>query len=506
MSVSKVDLTEKLAALQPGLEYNCPSGDISKQDAGEYSAVYADEYMRLWYTLNSIGRASETIKLQEDQFSKHFPDIGPFNVHWKIGLWEAMKDTVVSTLPFFLRSHIKASCHTNKSKSPTLSEVLGKSAWSYFINVTVFVLPLFFLTVYEMLSPQAFQYKECFQIPGGGNATSTAVFTAACSSFPVDLYSKDYPSRPAASMSNPGAECTGISSGINSSTYVDTVYSQQYLIYVFLWGLTQYLSMLEGYEKILVRVSAGPGGIFVPCSDTQYNHATFFAKMNCSGAGIISIRSHSKLPWYVSSYSYRVQWSARLVELLALWFMVTLFMPEQIQEWYVFPTVDAEAAFIGTLQNIGDTETTKFGWCNSLDQPLELTYVKYSSPSISASILKALAFLQMCYAMVESQRALYDWINIGEYIDESNKDVCSYYDIHKKRSRIFSEPMLYDWLAVNFYYPIWHKILNDPNYVKLRKRVKRKNLEIAREALCSIHDKYIFTKTSVDVECAGTGL
>jgi len=507
MSLSETELAEKVAALQPILRYNCPDGDISKQDAGEYPAVYVDEYMSLWYILRGIEDKPEVIKLQEEQFSNYFPDIGPFHVSWQMGLWEAVKDTVVSIVPFFLRPHIKGSCLINESQKSTLGEVLGKSAWTYFTSVTVLVLPLFLLTVYEMYTPQDFLYKDCFQIPDGGNATSVAVFTAACSSFPVDLYSKDYPSRPVLSMSNPDAKCTGISSGINSSTYFDYVFAQQYFIYALLWLLSLYLSNLESYEKVFVRVSTGLGGAFLPCSDTQFAHSTFYAKMRCSGECHISIRSHSKVPWYITSCCCRVQWSARLVEILALWYMITLFMfPEQLQEWYVFPTIEAEVTFMERIESIGDTETTKFGWCNSLDRPMKLTYVKYSSSTLSTSILMALLFLKMCYEMIESQRALYDWIDTDEYMDETNKDTCSYFDIHKKRKRVFSEPMLYDWLAVNFYYPIWHKILNDSDHVKVREKLNAKNLEIVQDALCSVHDKCVLKKGSSGENNAGTGL
>lgn len=500
--------------LPPILEFSHPEGDISKKDADEYSPVFLDEYAVLMCILGSIQTEPVVRALQEEAFSKHFPDAGEFHVSYKTGLWQGVKDTVASIIPFSLRPYMFKLCDSCKSKNNTLGEVLGKSAWSYVTSVIIALLPLFVVSGREMFSPQIFLYKSCFQIPGQGNATSTTVFTQSCTSFPVDMYWRDYPSSPVASSDS----CPGIASGISTMDFGFTFY-QYYLIYVTLILMAGYFAFLETHEKIFIRVSAGLNGVFLPSSCTQYSHATIFAKSaimvtkksrgdtsQCCGVSADGIQNTT-----LSQHCCMVLWPARIVEALALWYLIAVcFPPMQLREWYVFPTKAAEVAFIDAIAD-DLTADMNFGWCGSLTRPMKLTYVKDSASSLGVSLLQAVIFLRTCYKVIETRKGIYDWMNGDEFMDHRHKDTCPYYNFHNYRNRVFSEPMLYDWIAVNLYYPVFHNILSNlsnSSHANLRRTLRKRGRahdEVAKSALRSIYDKSTW-KNGHAKESTGTNL
>jgi hypothetical protein len=113
--------------------------------------------------------------------------------------------------------------------------------------------------------------------------------------------------------------------------------------------------------------------------------------------------------------------------------------------------------------------------------------------------------------MIEQQQRIYDWVDPEEYMDESKKDACPYFDLHNNRNRIFSEAMLYDWLASNFFYPIFLTILTDPSFKEVCDDLGEERLVIAKRALESIHKKCSERANSPDggfsfITQPGTGL
>jgi hypothetical protein len=250
-----------------------------------------------------------------------------------------------------------------------------------------------------------------------------------------------------------------------------------------------YLAQSETHEKVLARVSLGLKGVFIPCSKVRLSNASVFWRSH-----LIECFGFRANTWstFVPSFVYRWRFSSRLVEGLCLWYLVTLFsFRKQLQVWYVFETVAAELEFIKSTKHENSRDDAYFGWCDSLSEPVALVYVKRSSSDLSTALLQALLFLRMCYSMLEQQQRLYDWIDPDEFMNVKNKETCPYFDIHKNRNRIFSEAMLYDWLACNFLYPIFITILTVPELSGLRKKLGNAHLDKAKRAVECIHRKQV---------------
>ena len=236
------------------------------------------------------------------------------------------------------------------------------------------------------------------------------------------------------------------------------------------------LSVQEYEEKILTRLSIGLKGVFMSCDDSRL------------------------LPLQINTFFKR--YGSYVVFLLACGYLASIsIFPSRTVDWYIFPTLDAELAYLdankpdhtGYLDAVKAApagDTLQCSWCNLLTVPIKITYVKHSTSSFPAALLQAVLFLSSCYTLITSQYKLYDWIDFDQYMDASTKNECSYYDIHNYRSRVFSEPMLYDWIAVKLYYPIFHKVLHDPVYSSIHDKLPEKVVELVDSSLKSIHMKY----------------
>jgi len=256
----------------------------------------------------------------------------------------------------------------------------------------------------------------------------------------------------------------GIASQISSKTYVDYALLCQYAIYAILILMAVTLSKLEFQEKILTRISVGLRGVFISCDDSQRLLPTnaFFKRF---GTVIVVLLACG----YVASVSI---------------------FPKSTEDWYIFPTVAAELAYLDANEPAHAGDTLHGNWCSLLTVPIKITYIKYSTSSFPAALLQAVLFLSSCYTLITSQSKLYDWMDCDQYMDASAKSECSYYDIQNYRNRVFSEVMLYDWITVNVYYPIFHKVLHDPAYSSIHDKLSKKSVEIVDNSLKSIHMKY----------------
>ena len=230
-----------VANLPSTLELAFPAGAIPKSTAEDYTSLYAEEYLNLSLFLRMKEEDDEKVKndLEEALFSelisRESANFGPLRVSWVSGLSSAIFDTLMSIVPPGFRSSVESAAFTlcgDRGEKETLGALLGKSAWGFSTSAFAEVVPLFCITLYNMNVAQDFHFKSCSQIGinGTGNATDFGSFDEACTagSIPMNMFSENFPSRPAESSTNPNAICPGISSGISSSTYLDSQYVNQY--------------------------------------------------------------------------------------------------------------------------------------------------------------------------------------------------------------------------------------------------------------------------------------
>ena len=473
-------MNSDIAALPATLKLDFPDGDIPKSKAESYKPTYSNEFRVLAKVVEDCD--DPPVKaLLEDTFKSHTtdatPNFGPFRVGFRPGICGALKDTVISVLPHTFRKCLGGFCILEE-KSPTLGSVLGKSAWSFGTNVASIVFPLFVLSIVDLIyHPRDFLLKACNEMAYGSSLVLNA--SSPCDSIPVQIYqeSEKISSHPAQVFWLDYEEnCTGVASQITKedNSVMDRSYILKYFIFGAVLAIAFCLAKMEFDEVRLVRVSLSQGGIYLPSA----------GKSN------------------FTIMRYKVYF---IVDAIIIVYLCTVFgetISSAQQDWYVYPTktesfeawMDAKSD--GTFYDghrDGNTFTykTNYGFCSALTRPLKLKYVWESDSNWIMVALETFLFIEMCYSMISTQSQLYNWIDQDQLMDEDCKDTCPYYNIVEKRTRVFVEPMLHDWMTINLYYPICRTILTDEKYISTKEKWDSNEVVSKVEAaLKEIHKKH----------------
>lgn len=296
-----------------------------------------------------------------------------------------------------------------------------------------------------------------------GDNVTTASFTQECGFLPLKMYTDNFPSRAARSIDDPlSSVCDGIPNAIVTDKYVDALLLQQCVIYVLLIIFSIFLSREELVEKRHTRISLYLDGVFHP--------------RGLNGDNWIRV-----LKSIVAEC---------IVFVLPIWYFVTnIILTDSTIYWYIFPTRSQEIVAY-------DREADIFhaGWCNLLQYPVKIAYIKSNSKLWSSALLQTFIFFQTCAGIHKAQKKIYDWIDTEIYMDEDVASVdqdgrmrCCYYNLHTHRSRNFNEDMLNDWKFANLYLHVFKEILENP---EVRKKIKSEG-EIAdiKKYLGSIEQK-----------------
>lgn len=317
------------------------------------------------------------------------------------------------------------------------------------------VVPLFLITVYNMFTAQDFGWWKCKMAPGddGSVIWSPDSFTEKCADIAIKLVIEDFPWRPAISSEEADdTRCEGIASNISNSSYLDYRLMAQYMIYAALLLFAMVLVKREQKEKRYLRVALHLDGVFLPIEDQSKVKTPFRARY----------------PYLVEFLPYFDRFFALLLGVGYL-LTLTVFIPAQ-QEWYVFPTKAEQEAFMNDYDEHAN-------WCNVLSFPVFLTYSQPSSGFDLTVLAEVVLFFMAIYALSDSQASVYDWIDPDSYMNHKKRSMCSYYDIHLNRNRIFNELMLDDWIVAYVEGPLIKNILTNDQHKPLRNMLSSDELE-----------------------------
>ena len=148
---------------------------------------------------------------------------------------------------------------------------------------------------------------------------------------------------------------------------------------------------------------------------------------------------------------------------------LTVFIPAQ-QEWYVFPTKEEQEDFMNDYDEFTN-------WCDALSFPVFLTYSLPSSDFDLTVLAEVVLFFMAVYALSDSQASIYDWMDPDSYMNHKNRAMCSHYDIHLNRNRVFNELMLDDWIVIHVEGPLIKSILTADQHKALRNMLSSDELE-----------------------------
>ena len=444
------DHSHKLPA---SLDYQFPSGNFSVIKANEYMSQYTDEYFELYKILHSKKLKKYFKTKEEEILFKKFPDLGT-------------ADSLGRIMCSFIASNDKISIPYMQKEKVSLVNILEQTRILFFIETFCTLMPLFLTIFIDFFTGENYlfyQYKSCSSSPVWHIKTLSS-FNQSCSNIPIKMIFDNYPSIPVKS----GEFCDGIASGVKNVPNSALFPLVSVSLVPVLWLLfAYYLGVLEIRTKKFIRVSIGLNGVYIPCTDKS---KTLSSKN------------------YFKKWPLIVKWHLIVITIVltALQTLTIFSLKDTEEDWYVFPSFSAQVNFTrdATYSNY------MTAWCGGLPRPVHLTYSKYSPP-IATQILQSVLNVYHCYQILSHLSKAFKWMDPEVYMVEEKKELCSYYDIHQNRIRVFNEPILYDWFVINIQYPIVYSILFDSKYTELRESIPPPILVAMTSLLHSIASKYV---------------
>lgn len=286
------------------------------------------------------------------------------------------------------------------------------------------------------------------------------------------------PSEPALNLDASSlAACNGIATEIDSldMSKVSSTLGLQYIIYVFLCFYAIILFMREVHQKRYLRISLSLNGVFIPLSDRT------------------KIEAYNKHPGLISVFFRKIDNCFGRLEkwfphLLAIIYAISLYVVQPSQQvWYIMPNISNQTAFQETY-----LELRNVNWCDSLLSPVKILYSEKPLSFDIFSMVQIYLFSLSVKALSESQELLYDWIDPDEFMNEENKESCSYYGIYKNRDRIFNELMLDDWIVRYVVYSVLEEICDWDKHPELSSKLTKYQMEKFTTLLSDIKAKIQF--------------
>ena len=422
------------------LDFHFPNGDFPIKNANEYESQYTDEYLELYeifYRWSFCGlRSSQREyykKFEENILFKKFPELGKADSVYRI-ICSFIAGSELADIPYFERERV------------SLVNILEQTRIKFLINTFATLASVFISSVVEYFLPANYlyyEYESC-SASRAWHVVTLSSFNQSCGYIPMKMLLENYPLEPV----RLGASCDGIASGITNTPATDLFTAITIFLVPVLWiFFALHLADLEIQTKKFIRASVGSKGVFIPCAD------------KCK---TLSSKSILKDP------SCIINWYIYLVPILLslLQFLSIFLLSKTTKDWFIFPSFASQVNF--TRDSTYSTYLT--AWCGLLPRPIHLTYRKYSSPTATQFLQAILVFLN-CYIIISHSRNVFKWMDSEIYMMEDKKRLCCYYDIHQNRSRVFNEPILYDWFVINIQYPIVYSLLHDSKYEELRKKI-----------------------------------